>query len=225
MSARMHAGFMVAILALGTTVPGGAQDVAKTQSEPEARANMARRGAGVNLGTWSLLDTPSGTGVRTSDSPLLEGYFRKGIDKHLALETTVGIWRREIETPATGGLGGSPAATTSAILLPQFTGLKLYPFTTPDDAFEPYVSAGVGFTLGFQSGSGGGALGGGGGGSGIIPGVGAGGGVGVEWRFSTAFGLAAGAHYTYIHFFQDLAGTQMYRGLGVKAGLTYRFQY
>jgi hypothetical protein len=103
--------------------------------------------------------------------------------------------------------------------------LKLFPVTTPDAALEPFVSAGVGFTLGFQSSSGGGGVLGGGGGSGMIAGVGGSGGAGVEWRFSPAFGLAAGGHYTYIQFFDDLAGERMYRGTGATLGITYRFQY
>lgn len=210
-----------ALLATGRTA--GAQDTSKTAVE--AKANLARRGAGVNVGTWSMVDNPATGGAKSSDSPLAEGWFRKGIDKHLALETTAGVWRRVIEVPPSGGIGGSPGGKTTAILIPQMTSLKLYPFTGPEDAFEPFVSGGVGFTLGFQSESGGGGLLGGGGGSGLIAGVGASGAAGVEWRFSTAFGLAAGAHYTYVQFFDDLAGERMYRGTGIKVGVTYRFQY
>jgi hypothetical protein len=200
-----------------------AQDTTKTTAEQ--KASQARRSAGINFGTWALVDDPATGDAKSSDSPILEGYFRKGIDKHLALETSAGIWRRVIDTPASGGIGGSAGGKTTAILIPQMTSIKLYPFTTPDDRLEPYISAGVGFTLGYVSESGGGALLGGGGGTGLIAGVGATTGAGVEWRFSDAFGLAAGAHYTYIQFFDQLAGEKLYRGTGVKAGLTYRFQY
>ena len=75
-----------------------------------------------------------------------------------------------------------------------------------------------------ESGSGG-LLGGSGGVSGMLPGVGASLGAGVEWRFSAAFGLTAGGHYTYIQFFEDLAGERLYRGTGARLGMTYRFQY
>ncbi|MEA3245354.1 MAG: hypothetical protein U9Q74_04300 [Gemmatimonadota bacterium] len=211
----------VALLAGSQVV--AAQDTTKTAAE--TKASLARRGAGINVGTWGMVDDPATGGAKSSESPLAEGWFRKGIDKHLALETTAGVWRRVIEVPASGGIGGSAGGKTTAILIPQMTSIKLYPFTVPEDEFEPFVSGGVGFTLGFQSQSGGGGVLGNGGGTGLIVGVGASGAAGVEWRFSTAFGLAVGAHYTYVQFFDDLAGERMYRGTGVKAGLTYRFQY
>ncbi len=210
---------------IGVSASAAAQD--KTpESEAEKQARLARKSAGVIVGTWGQIDNPVGGSTTVSDSPIGVGYFRKGIDKHLALETTVGVWRRLVETPASGGIGGTSGGKTTAILLPQFTSLKLFPFTGPEKALEPYASAGAGFTLGFQSQSGsGGVLGGNSGGSGLIVGVGATGGAGVEWRFSNAFGLAAGGHYTYIQFFDNLAGQQMYRGTGANLGLTYRFQY
>ena len=201
----------------------GAQDTARTTEE--AKASRARRGAGIVIGTWSLVDNPATGSTTVSDSPVAEGYFRKGIDKHLAIETSAGVWRRVVETPASGGLGGSPGGKTSVILIPQMTSIKLFPFTTPDDALEPFVSGGVGFTLGFQSQSGGGGLLGGGGASGLVVGVGATTSLGVEWRFSSAFGLRLGGVYTYTQFFDDLAGERMYRGTGANAGITYRFQY
>lgn len=201
-----------------------AQDT--TRTSVEAKAGLARRGAGIMIGTWSMVDDPATGGATTSDSPVAEGYFRKGIDKHLAIETAAGVWRRVIETPASGGIGGSAGGKTSVILIPQMTSIKLFPFTTPEDAVEPFVSGGVGFTLGFQSESGGGGLlGAGGGATGLIVGIGASAAAGIEWRFSDAFGLAVGGHYTYTQFFDDLAGERMYRGTGLKAGITYRFQY
>jgi hypothetical protein len=220
------AAAIAAITALTIPVrPLAAQDAQKPTTAEE-KAKLARRGAGALLGSWALVDNPATGSASTSDSPLAIGYFRSGLDQHLAMETTVGIWKRDITVPASGGLGGSSGGKTSAILLPQLTSLRLYPFTTPADELEPYVTGGVGFTLGFQSQSGsGGVLGGGGGGSGLMVGVGGSGGAGVEWRFSNAFGLTAGAHYTYIQFFDDLAGERMYRGTGLTAGLTYRFQY
>ncbi len=224
---RIRGTLLIAVAALALAPMGSlaGQDASSAQSAVEQQAKLARRGAGVMIGTWSLVDDPATGGAKTSDSPLAEGYFRKGIDKHLALETTAGVWRRTIETPASGGIGGSAGGKTSVILIPQFTAIKLYPFTTPDDTFEPFVSGGVGFTLGFQSQSGGGGVLGGGGANGLIVGVGGSAAAGVEWRFSTAFGLALGAHYSYIQFFDALAGEKMYRGTGAKAGLTYRFQY
>jgi len=197
-----------------------------TESKAEADARMARRGAGVTVGLWSLVDDPATGSSTTTDSPIAEGYFRKGLDRHLALETTAGVWRRVIEKPATGGLGGTPAGKTTAILIPQMTSIKLYPFTGPTNTFEPFISAGLGITLGLQSESGsGGLFGSSGGVSNLLPAVGASFATGFEWRFSQAFGLAAGGHYTYIQFFEDLAGERLYRGTGARVGMTYRFQY
>jgi hypothetical protein len=216
--------------AAGLAFVSGASVAEAQNKEPESKveeqARLARKSAGVIFGTWSLIDSPAGGTTTVEDSPLGIGYFRKGIDKHLALETTVGIWRRVVSTPASGGLGGTSGGKTTVILLPQFTSLKLFPFTGPDAMFEPFISAGAGFTLGFISQSGGGGLvGGGGGASGLVPGIGASGNAGVEWRFSNAFGLSAGGHYSYIQFFDDIAGERMYRGTGLTLGITYRFQY
>ena len=49
--------------------------------------------------------------------------------------------------------------------------------------------------------------------------------VGIELRFSEAFGAAAGGRYQWVRFFGELAGERTYRGLGADVGLTYRFQY
>jgi hypothetical protein len=221
---RIHRTLKTSLLVLVTATGAAAQDK-QPESKQEETARLARKSAGVLISTWGLLDSPATGATTADDSPLGIGYFRKGIDKHLAVETTVGVWRRVVTTPASGGLGGSSGGKTTALLLPQFTSLKLFPFTTPDMPLEPFISAGVGFTLGFQSSSGSGGLLGGGGGSGMIAGVGGNGGAGVEWRFSPAFGLTAGGHYTYIQFFDNLAGEKLYRGTGATLGMTYRFQY
>jgi len=223
---RRHVGWLSAvavILALGTRA--GAQDKPKL-SAAEEKASLARRGAGIIIGTWSLVDDPSSGGSTSADSPIGEGYFRKGLDKHLALETTIGVWRRVITSPGTGGPFGTPGAKTTVFLLPQMTSLKLYPFTTPENKVEPYISGGAGFTVGLTSESGGGGLTGGGGGvTGLTAGVGGRLTAGVEWRMGEAFGLTAGGHYTYIQFFDQIAGEEMYRGTGITLGMTYRFQY
>jgi hypothetical protein len=221
----MH--FRRAVVVALLTVPGVAAAQKKdTLSTVEAQAQRARRGAGIQIGTWAMIDDPASGSSSTSDSPIGEGFFRKGLDKHIALETTAGIWRRVITQPATGGPLGSPGGTTTAILIPQMTSIKLYPFTSPSDAFEPFISAGGGITIGIQNESGSGGLTGGSGGvSAILPAIGVGAAAGFEWRFSQAFGLSASGNYSYIHFFEDLAGEHLYRGTGVRVGMTYRFQY
>ena len=217
---------VIAAAALAASTNAFAQDTKVKTPTIEEKAQTARRGAGLIVASWSLLDDPSkGTSSRTTDSPLGMGFFRKGLDKHLALETTVGVFRRVVETPGSGGLFGSGGGKTTVFLLPQMTSIKLFPFTTPENKFEPFISGGVGVTIGLSSESGGGALGGSGGVSGLVAGLGGTLGAGIEWRFSEAFGLSGGWHYNYIQFFDKLAGEEMYRGTGIAVGLTYRFQY
>lgn len=224
---KRHVGWLsAAAVILAVTSPLVAQDKDKPRSAAEEKANLARKGAGIIFATWGLLDDPA-TGSSTSDdSPVLEGYFRKGLDKHLAIETTVGVWRRVITDPGTGGPFGTAGGKTTVLLFPQITSIKLFPFTTPESKMEPFISGGAGFTIGLVSESGsGGLVGGSGGVTGLTAGVGGRLTGGVEWKLGDSFGLAAGGHYTYIHFFDSLAGEQMYRGTGITVGLTYRFQY
>src|SRR5690349_10260671 len=205
---KRHVGWLSAVavlLAITNTV--GAQDKPKSTLSPaEEKARMARKGAGLIVGTWSLVDDPASGTTTTDDAPFfLEGYVRKGLDKHVALETTLGIWRRVISDPGTGGPFGSAGGKTTVLLLPNMTSIRLFPFTTPENKFEPYISAGAGFTIGVVSESGGGGLVGGSGGvSGLTAGVGGRLMAGVEWRLGDAFGLTAGGHYTYIQFFDKL---------------------
>lgn len=198
----------------------------KKETSAEEKARLARRGAGLVIGSWAMVDDPASGSTTTSDSPIGEGYFRKGMDQHLALETSAGVWRRVITTPASGGLGGSSGGSTTAVLIPQMTSIKLYPFTTPSSKAEPFLSGGLGIVIGIQSQSGsGGLLGGSGGVSQMLVGFGGGTAAGFEWKLGNSFGILADFHYTYLQFFDELAGEKLYRGTGVKAGLTYRFQY
>jgi hypothetical protein len=225
---KRHLGWLCAVAVILSLVArdGSAQEKKKEMSAAEEKASLARRGAGLILGSWSLVDDPATGSSTSTDSPIGEGFFRKGLDKHLALETTIGVWRRIIEDPGTPGPFGTPGGKTTVFLVPQMTSIKLYPFTTPENAFEPYISGGAGFTIGLTNESGsGGIVGGGGGVTGLVAGIGGRLQTGVEWRFSQAFGLAAGGHYTYIQFFDKLAGEEMYRGTGITVGMTYRFQY
>ena len=221
MNIRIGAAALLVFLAAAE-----AQSQNKDTSSVEARAARLRRGAGLSIGSWALVDDPATGSTKTSDSPVAEAFWRKGMDKHLVVETGIGFFRRVVETPPSGGLGGSPGGSTTAVVLPQMTSIKLFPFTEPSAAFEPFISGGLGFTLGFESESGGGGLLGGGGGAGaLIIGVGGALNAGAEWRFSKAFGLSLGGHYTYLQFFEELAGEKLYRGTGAKVGMTYRFQY
>jgi hypothetical protein len=196
----------------------------------EQRVKQMRRGAGVRVGTWDVRGLTQVSDARVSETPLFEGYFQRGLDLHLALENSVSVYRREQRLTRTGGIGGGTIEEKlSAYVIPQFTSLKLYPFTRPEQRVEPYLVGGAGLTIGVddrENAGSGGLLGGGGeSGTGFVAGFGLKGGLGVELRFSEAFGAGVGGRYQWVRFFGELAGERTYRGLAAEVGLTYRFQY
>lgn len=216
-------------MALGMTLLAG-DAAAQADTVREQQVKAMRRGAGLRVGVWDVRGLAEVSGARVSESPLLEGYFQKGLDLHLALENTVGVYRREQRITRDGGIGGGTVEEkVAAYVIPQFTSLKLYPFTRPAERFEPYISGGAGVTIGVDdrenSGSGGLLGGGGDAGTSFVAGFGLKGGLGIELRFGEAFGIAAGGRYQWVRFFGELAGERTYRGLGADIGLTYRFQY
>lgn len=203
---------------------------AQTDTLSERRVKEMRRGAGLRVGVWDVRGLGEVSGARVNESPLFEGYFQKGLDLHLALENTVGVYRREQRLTRPGGIGGGDVEEkVAAYVVPQFTSLKVYPFTRPEQRFEPYITGGAGLTIGIddrENSESGGLLGGGGeSGIGFVAGFGLKGGLGIELRFGEAFGAAAGGRYQWVRFFGELAGERTYRGLGADVGLTYRFQY
>jgi hypothetical protein len=216
-------------LALGMTLLAG-DSAAQADTLAERRVKEMRRGAGLRVGVWDVRGLGEVSGARVSESPLFEGYFQKGLDLHLALENTVSVYRREQRLTRSGGIGGGTVEEkVAAYVVPQFTSLKIYPFTRPEQRFEPYISGGAGLTIGIDDrencGSGGLLGGGGEPGTGVVAGFGLKGGLGIELRFSDAFGAAAGGRYQWVRFFGELAGERTYRGLGADVGLIYRFQY
>jgi hypothetical protein len=216
-------------LALGVALLGR-DSAAQADTLNEQRVKAMRRGAGLRVGTWDVRGLAEVSGARVSESPLFEGYFQKGLDLHLALENTISVYRREQRLTRPGGIGGETVEeTVAAYVVPQFTSLKLYPFTRPEQRFEPFIAGGAGLAIGIddrENSESGGLLGGGGeSGAGFVAGFGLKGGLGIELRFSEAFGAAAGGRYQWVRFFGELAGERTYRGLGADVGLTYRFQY
>ena len=110
--------------------------------------------------------------------------------------------------------------------MPMFTSLKVYPITRPEKRFEPYLDAGVGAAIGIDDREGVvGGLPGETDGTSASLGFGFKGGLGVEWRFSRAFGLSLDGRYQWIRFGDEVGGDRSFQGLGFGAGLTYRFQY
>jgi hypothetical protein len=220
----------IGILSLLVVITAAAQPLhAQTDSLTEERAKAMRRGAGIDAGVWDVRGLQEVPGANTNESPLFEAYLQKGLDLHLAMENTIGVYRREQRIMRDGGLGANFEEKVTAYVIPQFTSIKLYPFTRPSNRFEPYLLGGAGFALGIddrENSESGGLLGGGGeSGVGFVAGFGLKGGVGAELSFSRAFGLGIGGRYQWIRYFGELAGERTYRGFGANVGLRYRFQF
>lgn len=191
--------------------PGHARQ--EDPTDPERQAQLQRRGAGFRIGAWRVSELPEREGT-LSRTPYVEGYFQRGLDLHLALESTVGVWRQR--RVVNGG-------QADAYVVPLYTALKFYP-TRPDRAFEPFLGAGIGLALGVEDMQSDGLLGPTSGTS-LATGFGFKGGGGLEWRFSSAFGLAMGAAYHWVRYGDRLDGADTFRGMVVNGGLVYRFQF
>jgi hypothetical protein len=200
---------------------------ARQEPDPEREARLARSGAGLRAGAWFVTELREVVGATTSTWPYAEGYFQRGIDRHLVVESTLGVWRRRESHPGSPGIGGAPPQTVTAYVVPLLTALKFYPATGPDASFGPYAKAGAGFALGIEDrqGGAGGLLGGRGGGTSIETGFGVGGELGADFRLSPAFGLTVGGRYQWLRFGSDVGGNATFGGFGLVGGLTYRFRY
>ncbi len=221
---------VVALIAGGAAAPLAAQDTTKTpESAAEARARVARRAAGLTVGAWELRGLDPDPSIDVSTMPLITGFLRKGLDARLALENSVGVWRRVQSIEETGGLGGTPGEEVQSWVIAQTTALRFFPVTDAGSRFEPWVLGGAGITIGVddRETDGGGLLGGTAGGSGVqmIPGFSLQGGAGAEWWFSQSFALNVGARYQWTRFLQDFGGERTYQGPAYEVGLTYKFRY
>lgn len=216
---------MVAILLLACGAAAGMAQQQRAESEEEKNARLARQGAGLSAGIWQVQDVDR-EGVDASKWPLLEGYFQRGLDRHLAIESSVSVWRREETETSSSGLGGTTTTTRTSYIIPLLTGIKFYPATTAGDPVEPYIGAALGFALGVEDseGGGGGVLAGGGG-TAVETGFGARGSAGVEFRLTSALGAGASIGYQWLKFGNRVGPIDTYKGLRATAGLTYRFQY
>ena len=189
------------------------------ESDLERQARLARRGAGIRAGAWLVDIDPA---ANASRSPAFEGYFQRGLDKHLALESSASVWWITTAREQTLPLGGSETVETKAYVVPLLTSLKFFPMTDVSDQVEPFVMAGVGFVLGIEDepdnaiGSSGTSL---------VTGFGFRGGGGIELHMTHAFGIAAGVKYQWIRLGENIGGRDTFNGLGVEGGITYRFQF
>lgn len=196
----------------------------RQESEIERAARLARAGAGLRVGHWKLGLVSAST---ESSIPALEGWYQRGLDRHVSIETSIALWgRRETFTQSGGPLGGSTTQTVGTYVVPMLTSIQLHPFTGPEQRFEPFLRAGGGLALGIETRDGdGGSLVGGGEGVGTVLGFALQGGGGAAWRFSRAFGVSATVGYRWTHFTQELGGAREYKGYLADVGLFYRFQY
>src|SRR5688500_16774246 len=92
------------VLALLAVVPLGAQE---TESAPEREARLARTGGALRVGAWSVEDLAEIPDASYSETPVVEGVYAKGLDRHLVLESSIGFWRRSQSITQDDGLGGT----------------------------------------------------------------------------------------------------------------------
>jgi len=217
-----------AILLVLVAAPLAAQ---AADTDPERAAELQRRVAGVQAGVWLPRDLPEVSGAVYGTTPFFTGFTRRGLDRHLAWENTVSFWRRTQERELPGGITGSGGTeSVSTYVLPLLTSLTFYPASGPGAAFEPFLRAGIGVTLGVddRQGTSGGGLLGAGAREGVImyTGIGARGGVGADIWLGRALGLTAAAQYQWTRFLEgEPGGTATYQGPVLEAGLLYRFQF
>lgn len=217
MSAARNAVIVTLILSLAAV--DAAAQVKETLGDSttvrESLVRRQRRAAGLRSGSWGVQGLA--TGPALSNSPAFEGFLQRGLDRHLVIESSAGFWYRSERTTS---------GRNNAYIIPMMTSLKLYPVSGPENALEPFVSAGVGFTMGIDDRDGStGLAGASAGGTALLLGLGAKGGAGVEYRLGSTFGVTAGAGYQYIRFFEQVGETRTYKGVQLFGGLTYRFQF
>lgn len=193
--------------------------LAQDRSSVEQEAERARRGAGLRVGAWVGQNLPEVDGAIYNASPHFQGWFQRGLDRHLAIESTLAVWRRVQEQ------GDERVAT---YIVPLFTSIKFYPGFGPDAPVQPYLLGGGGLGLGVddREGTQGGLLGfGSSDGMTFATGLGFKAGGGIDFRLGQAFSLTVGGRYQWLRFDGSPGGNRTYKGTVVDAGLSYRFQY
>jgi hypothetical protein len=215
--------YMAAALML--LASGGVAAQQRAESELERNARLARQSGGIVAGAWLLEGVATAANVNASAWPYMEGYYRRGLDRHLAVESSIGLLRREETERSTGAIGGETTTRRTSYVVPLLTGLRFYP-TSPGARIEPFIAAAIGLGLGIQEqeGAAGGLLGGGGGTT-METGFGFNGTAGLEVALTPAFGVTGGAGYQWTRFGTAVGPVDTYRGVRVTGGLVYRFQF
>jgi hypothetical protein len=201
---------MVVTAVFAFTPPLCAQSNTDTDAD-----SLARGGAGLRVGSWDV--EPPALPATTRNLPQIEIYFERGLDEHIALESSVGAWRRTAtRTELTGN-----QVETHTYVFPLFTALKIFPATTLDHTVEPFFSGGIGFALGLDD-VGTNAIGGGG--TTIVTGFGFRGSFGLDLHITRTLGVQASGRYQWIQFGEALGGGEQFKGFGFEGGITYRLQ-
>lgn len=208
-------------LVLVLAAAAGAANAGEPTDDVTARTQRVRNGAGLQISSWRP-DEPAG--FRNSRSPAVQGYLQKGLDLHLAWENTLGYWQRTTSWTDTQPIVGTTTHDLQTHLVSTLTALRLYPFDLPTPMIEPYVSAGLGPVLGIQQESSSAGLTAGNGTT-MHAGLGVRAGAGVDVHANQAFGITIGGHFESASFSNDFTGERLFRGWGMDAGLSYRFQY
>jgi outer membrane protein W len=195
------------------------------ESDEERAARLARSGAGIRAGAWRVADLREAQNSTASTWPYFEGYFQRGMDLHLAIESSIGLYRRQEEFEGTDGPLGTAESTTTSYIIPLLTSVKFYPVTRPEAAVGPHIGAGIGVAIAIEDQQGSGGLLQRSPGTAMITGFGAKGGGGLDVRLGSAFGASLGATYQWLRFGSDVGGIATYAGPAFTAGLTYRFRF
>ena len=124
---RRTAGWFAALLLCLSACPtsGLAAD------DSEALTRRARNSGGLQGGAWQVADLSAAPGGTDSHTASIEGWFQKGLDLHLAIETTLGFWQRTQTVTQSGTLGTQSQTEMQSYFVPTLTTLKLYPATLP----------------------------------------------------------------------------------------------
>src|SRR5438132_349877 len=69
----------------------------------ERAIKRERNGVGLRMGSWQV-SGPAGVASSVSSTlPAFEGYWQKGIDRHVVIETSAGLWTRQQHATSPGG--------------------------------------------------------------------------------------------------------------------------
>jgi opacity protein-like surface antigen len=210
---------VLAACAATTALSAAAQRPAENARDREART--ARRSTGMRVGSWHV-ELPATDTTPERVSPHFEAYLQRGLDRHLGIENSLGVWRRVTQEVQALPLGGERIVETKSYIVPVMTSLKFYPITDPWDFFDPYITGGVGVALGIVH-EAENAIGGGG--TSIATGFALRTGIGLEIHVTSMLGLVANGRYQWTRFSKDLGSRDVFNGAGLDGGITYRFRF